>query len=183
MTDITYGPTENQLNFLRDLLEQRDGGEFNRRCKQRIASGTLTFEDASSAIDWLKRRPKFAKTEAQRTDAQMVDVPAGRYAIVVGDSDPEGDGSTVKFYKVDRPTEGRWAGRTFVNVQASDDFYPVRNGSERAKILTAIAADPQAAMLRYGVELGSCGHCGRTLTNEESRARGIGPICASKMGW
>ena len=30
---------------------------------------------------------------------------------------------------------------------------------------------------------GSCGHCGRTLTNEESRARGIGPICAGKMGW
>lgn len=183
MTSMTYAPTENQLKFLSTLLEERDGGDFNRRCKQRIASGTLTKKDASDAIDWLLRRDKVAKTEAQRIDTQMADVPAGRYAIVVGDSDPDGDGSIVKFYKIDRPTEGRWAGRTFVNVQASDEFYPVRNTGERSKILAEIAKDPQAAMLRYGVELGSCGHCGRTLTNEESRARGIGPICAGKMGW
>lgn len=25
--------------------------------------------------------------------------------------------------------------------------------------------------------------CGRTLTNDESRARGIGPVCAAKAGW
>jgi uncharacterized protein DUF6011 len=35
-------------------------------------------------------------------------------------------------------------------------------------------------MVRYGQELGECGHCGRTLTDEASRAAGIGPVCASK---
>lgn len=40
--------------------------------------------------------------------------------------------------------------------------------------------DPRAAMARYGQELGSCGRCGRVLTNDESRAMGIGPECAKK---
>lgn len=34
----------------------------------------------------------------------------------------------------------------------------------------------------YGQELGHCGRCGRTLTNEASRYLGIGPECATK-GW
>lgn len=28
-----------------------------------------------------------------------------------------------------------------------------------------------------------CGVCGRTLTNHKSIDRGIGPICAGRMGW
>lgn len=102
-------------------------------------------------------------------------VPAGRYAIEV-------DG-TLKFYVVDRPTEGRWAGYTFVKVQASDDTFPVRSREARTAILAQISDDVEGAMLRYGREIGRCGHCGRTLTNEESRARGIGPVCAGKMGF
>lgn len=41
-------------------------------------------------------------------------------------------------------------------------------------------AGPYEAMIRYGQEIGACGHCGRDLTNEESRAAGIGPICRNK---
>jgi hypothetical protein len=101
--------------------------------------------------------------------------PPGRYAILV-------DGVT-KFYKVDYPTEGRWAGFVFVKVQASDDLHPIRNSAERTRILDEIAKDPREAMLRYGRELGACGHCGRTLTDEESRAYGIGPICRQKVSF
>jgi hypothetical protein len=46
-----------------------------------------------------------------------------------------------------------------------------------------VDADPKVAMLRYGQELGQCGHCYRTLTNDESRAVGIGPVCRAKKGW
>lgn len=45
------------------------------------------------------------------------------------------------------------------------------------------AAGPREAMLRYGREIGECGHCGRTLTNDESRAVGIGPRCRANKGW
>lgn len=103
-------------------------------------------------------------------------VPAGRYAI-------ESDGS-LKFYVVDHGREGtKWEGYVFVSVQASDERYPIRNRSERERILSAIAADPAGASIRYGVEIGCCGVCGRTLTDEDSRAAGIGPVCAEKMGW
>ena len=103
------------------------------------------------------------------------DVPAGRYALKVDD--------TWKFYKVDKPTEGRWAGYTFVSIFASDEKHPVRSRQAREGILSQIAVDPQRAMLDYGQQIGSCGHCGRTLTNPESIERGIGPICAERMGW
>lgn len=41
--------------------------------------------------------------------------------------------------------------------------------------------DDEAAA-KFGSIYGWCGICGRTLTNEESKKRGIGPICAEKNG-
>ena len=118
---------------------------------------------------------KNRKPESQeRPQQERPEVPAGRYAV-------ENEEGELRFYKVDRPTEGKWAGYTFVKVQASDDFHPVR-GKAAVSILRKIEADPQAAMLRYGAELGRCGHCNRTLTSEW-RERGIGPVCAGNMGW
>lgn len=100
-------------------------------------------------------------------------VPAGRYAIV----QPDG----LKFYRVEKPTKGAWAGRTFVKVQASDELYPIRSAASRAQILEKIAADPRRAAVLYGIKLGVCGVCGRTLTDEDSIKAGIGPVCAKRM--
>lgn len=97
----------------------------------------------------------------------------GRYAV-------EMDGK-LRFFHVSKPAEGKWAGFTFVKEQASDDLYRVR-GERAATAIRTLSEDPQAAMIRYGMELGKCGVCGRTLTDEESRANGIGPICAEKFG-
>lgn len=63
---------------------------------------------------------------------------------------------------------------------------PVRvRMSPEAQVAVArkIMADPKEAMLRYGRELGRCGHCFRTLTNDESRALGIGPVCRRGKSW
>lgn len=46
-----------------------------------------------------------------------------------------------------------------------------------------VCSDPKAAAIRYGHETGSCSCCGRELTNAGSIALGIGPICASRLGW
>lgn len=100
-------------------------------------------------------------------------VPAGRYAL-------ETDG-VVKFYVVDRPESGAWKGRTFLSVLASDDKHPIKQPAAKVAILANIADDVKGAMVRYGLELGKCGRCGRTLTNAESRAAGIGPRCADKF--
>lgn len=145
---------------------------------------------------WLdaEREHRAAKTQAPHTPAvapepkklaapaaTLPEVASGRYAVEVPGGYPAN--TTLKFFKVDRPTEGRWAGWTFLNIQAGDELFAIKNFQMKLEVLRLIAADPKAAMLRYGKEIGSCGHCGRTLTNEESRERGIGPVCAGKLGW
>jgi hypothetical protein len=110
---------------------------------------------------------------------QFADIPEGKYALhgYAADSDTP----TIKFYEVSRPDKGQWAGATFVNELASDDRYP-RKGQVGKRILAEIQQDIAGAFALYGQEIGVCGVCGRTLTDEESRARGIGPVCFKKVG-
>lgn len=113
--------------------------------------------------------------EIRAAARRLPNVATAYYAI-------ETDG-VFKFYRVDRPQDGRWKGYTFVKVQASDDFHPIKNLTTAASILTAIAFDAQKAATDYGHQLGRCGICNRTLTDAVSIERGIGPVCASKVGW
>jgi hypothetical protein len=126
--------------------------------------------EASALIDDLFRTPRPRPT----VDAEPARVADGRYAL----DDAAG---ALRFYRVNTPTEGRWAGYTFVDVMASDDRWPIRDKAQREAILAEIEADPMAALTRYGQEIGACGHCGRTLTDADSRARGIGPVCAARF--
>jgi len=186
--------TARQITFITDLVKSRIvSAEHQARLLATIDAGKLDKNIASKTIDWLKLQPvRPAEVIIEPTPEQLMmqveegmnrqiaeallpDVPEGRYAV-------EHKG-VLKFFKVDRPTEGRWAGRTFVKVQASDDWFSIRPTVAKNEILALIGNDVQQASLRYGRELGHCGVCGRTLTDENSRARGIGPICADKTGW
>lgn len=148
-----------------------------RTCRAEVAVGAGRIEklDGKWATYHLPggcpERP--APAPAAAPAAPLPDVPAGRYAV----DNAEG---VLRFYVVDRPDEGRWAGRTFVSVLASDERHPVKGDAARA-VLAKIAEDPRAASIRFGRELGVCGVCGRTLTDEASRAAGIGPVCAGKF--
>lgn len=51
-----------------------------------------------------------------------------------------------------------------------------------ARVLAA-AADPAAAARAFGLRTGRCSCCGRELTDPESIADGIGPICAGHYGF
>lgn len=48
--------------------------------------------------------------------------------------------------------------------------------------IAAVCADPSSAARAFGQRWTTCSCCGRTLTNAESRAAGIGPICAERWG-
>jgi ribosomal protein S19E (S16A) len=82
------------------------------------------------------------------------------------------------------PDDRRWFGRieldgTFVpsfREQATPEYAAI------VATLSAIQADPNAAMKVQGQRTKQCCMCGRTLTNAVSRARGIGPICGAKFG-
>lgn len=135
--------------------------------------GRWTPGRTGTASRWISNmidKIKTLKASAPRTPAApMAEVADGRYAV-------EHEG-TLKFFKV---TNGKRAGMVFLDVQASDDWHAIRNVPRIREIVALIAQDAHAAMIRYGHELGECGRCGRTLTDEASRAAGIGPVCINK---
>lgn len=97
----------------------------------------------------------------------------GYFAINVADGL---GGAPVKFYRVSQVANGR----VYVDVQASDDYHPVRTPQSLELVLGAIMVDPVKAAERYASDLGKCYRCGRTLTDETSRSIGMGPECRSK---
>jgi hypothetical protein len=90
------------------------------------------------------------------------------------------------------PDTGKNAGAVYV-VDENDEYmgkivagkfhksYTCKPEMEAAII--AICQDPAQAAVAYGQRFGSCGICGRELTDGDSIDRGIGPICASKFGF
>jgi hypothetical protein len=106
------------------------------------------------------------------TPPAATNVPEGRYAV-------RADDNSVGFFLVQKGT-GKWDGYTFLKRQAGDEELPVK-GAARGQIMAAIEKNPKAAAVLYGTELGVCGMCGKALTDPESRAIGIGPVCATKF--
>jgi hypothetical protein len=113
--------------------------------------------------------------------AKLPSLTRFRAAVEVDDPDRPGE-KVTKFYVVAQPDRGRWAGHVFLDAQASDETWPVKNVDTKLRVLEAIAEDPLAAMLLYTEKLGRCANCGRTLTAKPSLALSVGPICARKMG-
>lgn len=170
--------TERQLEFIKSLQQERELTEEQSAWLQGKLDAGISKSKASLVIERLLALPKVTAKMASGSAKDVPDVPAGRYAV-----DSDGINATA-FYRVARPSEGRWAGYVFVDLQVSDWYEPIRNHAAKVTILEKILkAGPQSAAERYGRELGKCGICGRTLTNDESRARGIGPICAESYGW
>jgi hypothetical protein len=182
-------PTDAQRSFMQKLmLELKDldmptweaGMEYMVKMDAHEAWNPRRGENASRWIDRLKAKIADLKTAAPVKAAVVPydafdDIPDGRYAV---NTDGE-----LKFYKFRTAgPESQWAGTRFLKVQASDDFHPIRNRASRNLILETIRMMGwQDSMALYGQHIGSCGRCGRTLTDAVSRARGIGPDCNEKM--
>lgn len=154
--------------------------------RERIAEEQANMEPATELRrnDWNawgsadRERAQFIRGNKQTPSPRVLTgftrVEAGYYALVQDD--------VTKFYRVRLGKEGtRWAGWIFVDAQASDEFWPIKNREHKESILRAIAENPTEAGARYGREIGRCWKCHRTLTDETSRANGIGPDCASRL--
>jgi len=125
-----------------------------------------------AAVDAL--RTKVAEHLHYETKQGGTTKRVGHFAVRVDGSD------NLKFLRVKKVLSGKHAGRVFVDSMGSDTGYPVKAPGTLTMYLNAVLADPDAAAKRYADELGQCSDCGRDLTNEESRRRGIGPDCWDK---
>jgi len=142
----------------------------------RDGSVQLGFESPAHVRPAIKRRDADRSAMLKIKRELSLQIPEGYYAV------PREDGK-LAFYEVDKPTEGKWAGYTFIKVQASEDFHRLPGIAAEIGVMRKIARDPQEAMLTYGKKIGRCGHCHKTLTKDSSRARGMGDTCAKNMGW
>ena len=200
---VSKGPrpaSPESVEFLRKLVAERYPSASEEFVASVIAEGQARV---SKAIDKLKTMPKVAQAPKVRvnkypgtcehcgtrvpaeqgtltlSDEDKWEVahkpgecPVSEYPFPVGRYAVEGDDEVVRFYVASH--EGFF-------VMASDELHPVAR-SVRERVIAEIEIDPEAASRLYGREIGKCGRCGRTLTDEVSRAQGIGPVCASK-GW
>lgn len=122
------------------------------------------------------------KPEDKGVQVDMSGIVPGRYAV------PAANGK-LAFYLLTKSKRGWW----FLMLQHGGEFtrlgiissngFLQRNNDGISTIIGKIAEDPRGAAIRYGKELGVCALCGSELTDEESRANGIGPVCAKKHGW
>ncbi len=188
----TTAPTEKQVAYLRKLLAEREGVEAAELVRQALNTARdarqLTRATVSAAIESLLliKRPQGASSGSscqgmaayeQAQPGDLLYVPEGHYAT------PSRTGANdLDFWRVDRPAEGRWAGRVFVKRVIGGRADQAVRGAEAVAALQAITADhPHHAMVLYGQEIGRCGRCNRHLTDDASRARGLGPDCAGMV--
>ena len=76
------------------------------------------------------------------------------------------------------------AGETYLGkITAEGKLFASRDcdASNRA-LIEQVGRDPLAAAVAHGHKTGNCAMCGRELTDPDSVARGIGPICADNFG-
>jgi hypothetical protein len=147
------------------------------RCGVRVEAEQGHIEQSDNGWKVLHNEPCKPKSKApaqvQIRTEQYAAIPEGRYAVksLTGHQD-------LDFFKVDKPTQGTWAGQIFVRrVIGGHPDMPVKGATKFAALDAILEADPDKAMALFGQTLGYCGRCGRSLTDQESRAIGIGPVC------
>ena len=164
--------SDRQKTLIRTLLAEREGNEKidSIRLALNVAreNNVLNADLASSAIELLLAIP-----------ANSTKIPDGKYAL------PAEDGHFV-FYQIDNPTEGKWAGYTFVSqlvgsVGSWNEQRLSRQGSESVK--ARIAADVEEAARMFGIKAKACSYCSSPLSNIQSRAAGYGEKCAHDHGF
>jgi hypothetical protein len=191
-----------QIDFLNKLRSERGLELYFRGTKEKNYADRerLGKHAASVEIDQLKRTPvqpkddvifsadggeftithrPVAPKQVLEGGASKIDVPEGHYAIrsLSGNND-------LDFYAVDKPSEGKWKGYTFVNrIVGGHDPIRIRKSRDITKILRAIeAAGVTESAQLYAAETGNCYKCNRHLTDYASRSLGIGPVCAEQKG-
>ena len=106
-------------------------------------------------------------------------IPDGKYAL-------QADDGHFVFYQIDNPTEGKWAGYTFVSqlIGSVGDWQEQRLSRQVSDGVKArIAANVEEAARMFGIKAKACSYCSSPLSNIQSRAAGYGETCANNHGF
>ena len=160
--------------------------EEDREARMGVIPFSQAYEEAAreATQPWTGRyrtpsdgpREKFSTV----VSAKAATIPVSDTDGFAGYATYAADGTTVDLWEVERPTEGKHSGATFVRP-ATKTWRDNLKGAERTNVILAIAEDPRAAALLYAQKTSKCGICRRALKTPESVARGMGPVCAKKF--
>jgi hypothetical protein len=174
-----WPPSDRQIAYIMSLQEQKIAPQWWKPLDEATAR-KLEKDEASGVIQMLKSFADNKATDSGKADYR--DVPAGRYALQM----PGPDGHDVwRFFEV-QDGKGKWKGYKFIKrlIGSPGQYQKAQMSREdRMVVMKRLEADPDQAMTDYGLQSGVCGKCHSPLTNPESLARGIGPVCLRKLGW
>jgi hypothetical protein len=145
----------------------------------------MSFEKEAELLDWMvgnfeakPQRETIDLTALVQAFSEATSPQLKRPALTVG-----------SLHVKAAPATGRNPGCLYVTrgseyqgkVLADGTWQPMRGADvETDEELLALAEGPLEAARAHGIATGVCGCCGRELTNPESIAAGIGPICAER---
>lgn len=156
--------TENQINYLSDLLATRViDANYRAMIEERIADGTLDKTLASDAITSFRLAPKAAAKPAPS-------VSEGMYRK---------DGVIFRVHR-SRESGNLYAKRLELDLLNNEKPRFVYAKGAIMHLTSADAMSREDAKA-FGVETGICCVCGAFLTDEKSVAEGIGPVCAKRF--
>lgn len=189
-----------------DLREQSHNGADLRVADWETRGNPVAARDAELAADY-PLDPVGAARVIAGIDPVNPHAPVtpkianGTYTIVLDDTGdyrtlrivdaPEtmgkAPGTQIAQYLSGADNETNYTGFAFVSGDRFGVWGKFReDGKLSAALRALIAADKdQAAQFgeAYAIESGNCWHCGRKLTVPASLKRGLGPICAGKLGY
>jgi len=174
--------TEPQLNYLRGLRDGKDLSGLTEEQQDWLMNADFdTFPSElpklrmSTVIEQLIELPWIPKNRSEKSD-----LPDGRYGV----KNVPGHKNKVSFFQLRTPKEGDWAGYQFIDqIVGHGKRYGVKEADTRKKIRDLIKKQGINECLQlFGQEFGHCGRCGRELTDDTSRAWGIGPDCRKILG-
>lgn len=157
--------TPKQASFLLTLLAERDiDPSAAEAMEARITAGRVT---ASRASDWIERLLDKPKTLATLPAEPAGNVPAGRYAVPMGDDR----------WALVRVWIGSRTGVVHVYAVKGTEKGERLNRTDSDFILSEIADNPAGYAAEFGHRTGCCSKCGKGLDSNLSRKLGIGPVC------
>lgn len=176
--------TVNQVNFGQTLYRQRVP-DFTvvselEKLDAELKINAMTKSEISRFIDQMKTNPY--RTHELQVKAELTD---GIY-VFPKEKGIGVDIKVMKFYvgqngillakELEVYSEAIWDGTRL--VQPADKRWTYRGAA--AKFAGGAQKLDKELAAKYGKIYGFCMICGRTLTDEESIAAGIGPVCAGK---
>lgn len=192
MSNTTAQPakpaSEKSINYLVSLAAKRTPHVAETTIREWAA--TAGQAEVSKRIDWIKGQPVVAQAPAASNgSSKRTEDPVDGIYVVKGDTamqasaidrqdlNPPKQDRIFKVYKAVHGS-GRQCVKRLVIDGTSGSFEYMGLAAKHLPATARLLSLEEAQA--FGKIYGFCVRCGRTLTDEESIAAGIGPVCAGR---